>query len=78
MWTGCSLAIVAFCTPSDGIIRIGLTTKRLDQVNPVAGMINSKEGTVFRGPAGRYHLQNHLGRSQDIDIVVLKNGMDAQ
>ncbi|KAI4341019.1 hypothetical protein MLD38_025795 [Melastoma candidum] len=89
MWTAFSLTLVsvslfglllpvAFCTPSDGIIRIGLTKRRLDQVNPVAREINSKEGSMFRGPARRYHLQNRLGDSQDIDIVMLKNYMDAQ
>ncbi|KAI4378272.1 hypothetical protein MLD38_015772 [Melastoma candidum] len=89
MRTPCSLVLVAiflvalllpstFSSSNDGIIRIGLTKRKLDQVNHVAGKINSKDGTAFKGPVRKYYLQNGLGDTQDIDIVSLKNYMDAQ
>ncbi|WRX08753.1 Saposin-like type B [Theobroma cacao] len=60
------------------MVRIGLIKKKLDQINRVAGDIDSKEGKLSRTPLRKYHLQGNLGASDDSEIVALKNYMDAQ
>ncbi|KAK3404482.1 hypothetical protein EUGRSUZ_K00787 [Eucalyptus grandis] len=72
------LSPMLISSSSDGMVRIGLKKRKLDHVNRVAEQGNSKEGGTPRGPLRKYYLHNNLGDSEDIDIVSLKNYMDAQ
>ncbi|XP_021274894.1 aspartic proteinase A1-like [Herrania umbratica] len=72
------LSPVVFSVPNEGMVRIGLIKKKLDQINRVAGDIDSKEGKLSRTPLRKCHLQGNLGASDDSEIVALKNYMDAQ
>lgn len=72
------LSPAVFSVPNEGMVRIGLIKKKLDQINRVAGDIDSKEGKLSRTPLRKYHLQGNLGASDDSEIVALKNYMDAQ
>ncbi|KAM1168614.1 hypothetical protein PS1_030619 [Malus domestica] len=69
---------LVFCESNDGLLRIGLKKRKLDQNNMVASQIDSKEGESLRATLQKYHLGGNLADSQDIDIVSLKNYMDAQ
>ncbi|TXG55390.1 hypothetical protein EZV62_020646 [Acer yangbiense] len=71
------LSPTVFSLPKDGLVRIGLKKKKLDQINRLSGQINSNEGEGIRAPIKTYHLPGNLGDS-DADIVSLKNYMDAQ
>lgn len=66
------LSPTVFSVSNDGLIRIGLKKRRLDQINQLAETIDSKQGH-----ARRNHLQRNLGNS-DADNIALKNYMDAQ
>ncbi|RXI03466.1 hypothetical protein DVH24_004118 [Malus domestica] len=69
---------LVFCESNDGLLRIGLKKRKLDQNNMVASQIDSKEGESLRATLQKYRLGGNLADSQDIDIVSLKNYMDAQ
>lgn len=71
------LSPAAFALPNDGLVRIGLRKKKLDQINRLVGQTVSKEEETMRTPVRRYNLHGSLGDS-DTDIVALNNFMDAQ
>ncbi|KAJ0051864.1 hypothetical protein Pint_02006 [Pistacia integerrima] len=71
------LSPTVFSSPHDGLIRIGLKKKKVDQVNRFVGQTDSKERETARVPVRKYHLRGNL-RDSDTDIVALKNYMDAQ
>lgn len=72
------LSPMLISSSNDGMVRIGLKKRKLDQVNRIAEQGNSKEGGTLRSPLRKYYLHNNLGDTEDIDIVSLKNYMDAQ
>ncbi|KAJ4826247.1 hypothetical protein Tsubulata_044547 [Turnera subulata] len=61
---------------NDGLLRIGLKKKRLDQNSRVAARLDSND--AMRASIRKYGLRGNLGDSQDTDIVALKNYLDAQ
>ncbi|KAL4312002.1 hypothetical protein GQ457_01G036410 [Hibiscus cannabinus] len=65
------LSPVVFSGPNDGLFRIGLKKKKLDQINRVAGNIDFKEGKLSKDLLRKYNLG-------DSEMVALKNYMDAQ
>lgn len=71
------LSPVAFALPNDGLVRIGLRKKKLDQINRLVGWTVSEDEDTMRTPVRRYNLHGSLGDS-DTDIVALNNFMDAQ
>lgn len=72
------LSPVAFSASNDGVVKIGLRKKKLDLVDSLHGQNNLKERGACRGPVRNYYLRKNAGNSEDIDIVSLKNYMDAQ
>ncbi|XP_042520313.1 aspartic proteinase-like [Macadamia integrifolia] len=70
--------LVFSAASSDGLIRIGLKKRALDQNNRLAARLESEEGESLRASIRKYHLRGNLGDSEDTDIVALKNYMDAQ
>ncbi|XP_050216627.1 aspartic proteinase-like [Mercurialis annua] len=72
------LPLVFAASSNDGLVRIGLKKRSFDQNNRVAAQYESKEGEALRASIKKYHLRGNLNNSQDIDIVSLKNYMDAQ
>lgn len=64
--------------PNDGLFRIGLKKVKLDPNNRVAAQLESKNVEALRASMRKYHLPANLEDSGDIDIVSLKNYMDAQ
>ncbi|KAK0579989.1 hypothetical protein LWI29_034615 [Acer saccharum] len=65
----------------DGIIRIGLKKMKMDKNNRIAAQLESIKGDSLNGFVKKYHRfrnSNSLGDNGDIDIVGLKNYMDAQ
>lgn len=71
------LSPTVFSLPNEGLLRIGLRKKKLDQVNRVVEQIDSKEGETVNALVRKYHLHGNTGDS-NTDIVALKNFMDAQ
>ncbi|KAF2314174.1 hypothetical protein GH714_023878 [Hevea brasiliensis] len=69
---------LVFAAPNDGLVRIGLKKRKFDQNNRVAAQFESQEGESLRASIKKYHLRGNLGDAEDIDIVSLKNYMDAQ
>ncbi|XP_043688588.1 aspartic proteinase isoform X6 [Telopea speciosissima] len=69
---------LVFSASSDGLVRIGLKKRALDQNNRLAARLESQEGEPLRASIRKYHLRGNLGDSEDTDIVALKNYMDAQ
>ncbi|KAJ4976298.1 hypothetical protein NE237_001404 [Protea cynaroides] len=65
---------LVFSASSDGLVRIGLKKRTLDQNSRLAARVESEEGISTR----KYHLRGNLGDSDETDIVALKNYMDAQ
>ncbi|GKV39586.1 hypothetical protein SLEP1_g47341 [Rubroshorea leprosula] len=75
----CSILLTdALSTPNGGLVKIGLKKRKFDPNNRVAARLDSEEGEALRASIRKYHLQGNLGSSEDIDIVALKNYMDAQ
>jgi phytepsin len=72
------LPLVFAASSNDGLVRIGLKKRSFDQNNRVAAQYESKEGEALRTSIKKYHLRGNLNNSEDIDIVSLKNYMDAQ
>lgn len=66
--------------PNDGLFRIGLKKVKLDASERLAAGLESKNGENLRASIRKYHLSSNLGDSEgeDIDIVSLKNYLDAQ
>ncbi|KAF2284927.1 hypothetical protein GH714_032622 [Hevea brasiliensis] len=69
---------VVLSSQNDGLIRIGLKKKKLDQVNHPVGAFDSKEEEAMRAAAKKYQFCNNIGNSSDADIVALKNYLDTQ
>ncbi|OWM75382.1 aspartic proteinase A1-like [Punica granatum] len=67
------LSPAVFSASHDGMVKIGLRKRKLDVVNRLG-----RQGEAQRGPVRNYYLGRNVGDSQDIDIVSLKNYMDAQ
>lgn len=62
----------------DGLIRIGLKKKKLDQVNRPVRTFGSTEGEAMRVAIKKNNFYSNIGNSGDADIVELKNYLDAQ
>ncbi|XP_008800699.2 aspartic proteinase oryzasin-1-like isoform X1 [Phoenix dactylifera] len=60
----------------DGLIRVGLKKKPMDQNSRPAARLVEKEGKPL--VAGKYGLRGGLGNGDETDIVSLKNYMNAQ
>ncbi|KAK5810636.1 hypothetical protein PVK06_025952 [Gossypium arboreum] len=69
---------IVFSTPNDRLVRIGLKKRKIDRNNRMAAHLESKEGKASEAFLRKYRLHGNLGESEDIDIVALKNYMDAQ
>lgn len=67
------LSPTVFSLSSDGLVRVALRKRNLDNVNRVARVVDSKDGIAGRD----YRFRGNLG-DPDADIVALKNYMDAQ
>ncbi|KAF3453422.1 hypothetical protein FNV43_RR03862 [Rhamnella rubrinervis] len=69
---------MVFSASGDGLVRIGLKKRKFDQNDRIAAHIESKEAEALKAATRKYRLHGNLGDSEDIDIVGLKNYMDAQ
>ncbi|XP_043688584.1 aspartic proteinase isoform X3 [Telopea speciosissima] len=69
---------LVFSASSDGLIRIGLKKRALDQNNRIASRLESEEAGSLRASSRNYRLHGNLGDSGETDIVSLKNYMDSQ
>lgn len=69
---------LVFSASNDGLLRIGLKKRKFDQNDRVAAQLQSKNGDAVRGVIRKYNLRGNLGDDQDIDVVPLKNYLDAQ
>ncbi|CAN1243005.1 Aspartic proteinase A1 [Linum perenne] len=74
----CVLLPLVFAAPNDGLVRIGIKKRKLDQNNLVAAQLGSKGGELLNASIRKYHFRGNLGDAQDTDIVTLRNYMDAQ
>ncbi|KAL4291577.1 hypothetical protein GQ457_14G011020 [Hibiscus cannabinus] len=73
-----SLLFSVVTASSDGLVRIGLKKMKLDPNNRLASQLESKEREALIESMKKYRLRTNLGDSEDMDIVALKNYMDAQ
>lgn len=64
---------LAFSTSNDGLYKIGLKKKKIDENNRIAARLEAKAGDSL---VKKYNLRGRNG--EDTDIVGLKNYMDAQ
>ncbi|KAK9665871.1 hypothetical protein RND81_14G142100 [Saponaria officinalis] len=62
----------------DGLLRVGLKKKKLDQVNRLATQYSSKGEKLTSMLQRRYGAENILGSDGDGGIIELKNYLDAQ
>ncbi|XP_007020768.2 PREDICTED: aspartic proteinase [Theobroma cacao] len=69
---------IVFSISNERLVRIGLKKRKFDQNYRLAAHLDSKEREAFRASLKKYRLQGNLQESEDIDIVALKNYMDAQ
>lgn len=69
---------LVFAASNDGVVRIGLKKRKLDQNNRVASQIDTKEGEALKAAIRKSRLNGNQGDPQDTDIIALKNYMDAQ
>ncbi|XP_028061631.1 aspartic proteinase-like [Camellia sinensis] len=69
---------LVFSASNDGLVRIGLKKMKFDQNNRLAARLESKEGAALKASIKKYNLRGNLGETEEGDIVVLKNYMDAQ
>lgn len=72
------LSPAVFSVPNDGLVRIRLKKKKMDQINRIDGTVDFKEGKLPGAPLKKYYLSGNPGVSDDTEIVALKNYMDAQ
>ncbi|GMH05290.1 hypothetical protein Nepgr_007130 [Nepenthes gracilis] len=64
------------CSSSNvGLLRIGLKKRNFDQNNRIAARLEYRKGEAL---LQKYKVHGNLGKSEDTDIVALKNYMDAQ
>ncbi|GAV73783.1 Asp domain-containing protein/SapB_2 domain-containing protein/SapB_1 domain-containing protein [Cephalotus follicularis] len=76
VWVALLLLLpVVLSVPNDGLVRIKLKKKKLDQINRIAGQVDSKEDPLN---VRKFHLRGNALDSGDTDIIALKNYMDAQ
>ncbi|KAK8524319.1 hypothetical protein V6N13_015348 [Hibiscus sabdariffa] len=73
-----SLLFSVVTASSDGLVRIGLKKMKWDPKNRLASRLESKDREALIASMKKYGLQNNLGGSEEVDIVALKNYMDAQ
>ncbi|KAL7242873.1 hypothetical protein ACSBR1_015304 [Camellia fascicularis] len=69
---------LVFSASNDGLVRIGLKKMKFDQNNRLAARLESKEGAALKASIKKYNLRGNIGETEEGDIVVLKNYMDAQ
>ncbi|XP_039048565.1 aspartic proteinase-like [Hibiscus syriacus] len=69
---------IVFSTPNERLIRIGLKKLKIDRNNRLAAHLDSKAGEALKASIRKYRLHGNLGEPEDIDIVALKNYLDAQ
>ncbi|XVF77395.1 hypothetical protein PTKIN_Ptkin14bG0039600 [Pterospermum kingtungense] len=67
-----------FSSPNDRLFRIGLKKRKFDRSDRLAAHLDSKEGEALRASLRNHSLLGNLRESEDIDIVALKNYLDAQ
>ncbi|KAK3040449.1 hypothetical protein RJ639_028698 [Escallonia herrerae] len=67
------LSTTVYSTSNDGLLRVGLKKRKLNQINQLSGRVDSKELNAVRN----YRIAGNMENS-DTDIVGLKNYMDAQ
>lgn len=72
------LSPLVLSASNDGMFRVGLKKKKLDQVNRFTTQYGSKAEELVRMRLTRYGLANDLASYDDADIVPLKNYLDAQ
>ncbi|KAF3443448.1 hypothetical protein FNV43_RR13130 [Rhamnella rubrinervis] len=72
------LSPVVFSSQDDGLIRIGLRKRQLDRSIQLLGGNDAKEHKTFKAPFGKNCRHGNLKNSEDAEIVVLRNYMDAQ
>ncbi|KAG2684340.1 hypothetical protein I3760_10G072600 [Carya illinoinensis] len=63
---------------NNGFVRIGLKKMKLDKNNRLASQLESKDAISLKASIRKYRFPNNLGDSEDADIVLLKNYLDAQ
>ncbi|CAK9179317.1 unnamed protein product [Ilex paraguariensis] len=73
----CLLSPPVFCASDDGLLRVGLKKRKLDDITRLRGHLATKEGESLGASTRNYHLRGNVGDS-NTDIVTLKNYMDAQ
>ncbi|KAK8618284.1 hypothetical protein V6N13_132280 [Hibiscus sabdariffa] len=73
-----SLLFSVVTASSDGLVRIGLKKMKLDPNNRLASQLESKEREALIESMKKYRFRTNLGDYEDMDIVALKNYMDAQ
>lgn len=66
----------SFSASNDGLIRVGLKKGKLDQINRFGQQIGNRERSCG-GSSRNHHVRGTVGDS-DIDILELKNYMNAQ
>ncbi|GAB4830832.1 hypothetical protein Ancab_004860 [Ancistrocladus abbreviatus] len=69
---------LVFSASNDGLVRIGLKKRKIDQNNRIAAELEAKEGAALRSSLRKYYLHGNLEGAEETDIVALKNYMDAQ
>ncbi|XP_039034534.1 aspartic proteinase-like [Hibiscus syriacus] len=73
-----SLLFSVVTASSDGLVRIGLEKLKFDPNNRLASRLESKDREALIASMKKHRFRNYLGDSEDVDIVALKNYMDAQ
>ncbi|GFP79569.1 aspartic proteinase a1 [Phtheirospermum japonicum] len=63
-----------FSARGDGLLRIGLKKRKLDQIKRLSESLGSKQG----GPVRDYYNFGGVNGNSDTDIIALKNYLDAQ
>ncbi|XP_050368495.1 aspartic proteinase-like [Argentina anserina] len=71
------LLSAVLAAPNDGLVRIGLKKVKLDANERLASAVEYKNGEELRGSSRKYGLGG-ADEGEDIDIVKLKNYLDAQ
>ncbi|KAL2937976.1 Aspartic proteinase A1 [Bienertia sinuspersici] len=72
------LSPLVLSASNDGLFRIGLKKKKIDQASRLTSQYGSKVEESIRMPMRRYGLANKLTGNGDADIVPLTNYLDAQ
>ncbi|XP_021902724.1 aspartic proteinase A1-like [Carica papaya] len=67
-----------FSVPDEGLVRIGLKKRNLDHLNRMDIHLKSKKAELLRSSVKKYHLGGNLAVEEDVDVLTLKNYLDAQ